>query len=64
MARAVRYPRGAGPGVVPRVEMTALPIGKGSCSEEEEPVEQLRDPASVGLHRPQGGEESTPRSTK
>ena len=26
---AVRYPRGSGPGVEPRKEMTALPIGKG-----------------------------------
>jgi 1-deoxy-D-xylulose-5-phosphate synthase len=26
---AVRYPRGGGPGVVPRDEMTALPIGRG-----------------------------------
>jgi 1-deoxy-D-xylulose-5-phosphate synthase len=25
----VRYPRGSGPGVEPRKEMTALPIGKG-----------------------------------
>ena len=27
---AVRYPRGSGPGVEPRKEMTALPIGKGA----------------------------------
>src|SRR5690606_21047011 len=26
---AVRYPRGGGPGVVPRKDMEALPIGKG-----------------------------------
>jgi 1-deoxy-D-xylulose-5-phosphate synthase len=26
---AVRYPRGSGPGVAPRKEMTALPIGRG-----------------------------------
>jgi 1-deoxy-D-xylulose-5-phosphate synthase len=26
---AVRYPRGSGPGVPPRTEMTALPVGKG-----------------------------------
>ena len=31
---AVRYPRGAGPGVVPCAEMTALPIGKGEIRRE------------------------------
>jgi 1-deoxy-D-xylulose-5-phosphate synthase len=31
---AVRYPRGSGPGVVPRTEMRALPIGKGEIRRE------------------------------
>jgi len=31
---AVRYPRGSGPGVVPRAEMTALPLGKGELRRE------------------------------
>ena len=31
---AVRYPRGAGPGVEPRHEMTAMPIGKGVLRRE------------------------------
>jgi len=31
---AVRYPRGAGPGVVPRAEMKALPLGRGEIRRE------------------------------
>ncbi len=31
---AVRYPRGAGPGVVPRADMAALPVGKGVIRRE------------------------------
>jgi 1-deoxy-D-xylulose-5-phosphate synthase len=31
---AVRYPRGSGPGVVPRAEMTALPVGRGEIRRE------------------------------
>jgi 1-deoxy-D-xylulose-5-phosphate synthase len=31
---AVRYPRGAGPGVAPRVEMKALPVGRGEIRRE------------------------------
>jgi 1-deoxy-D-xylulose-5-phosphate synthase len=31
---AVRYPRGAGPGVAPCAEMTALPVGKGELRRE------------------------------
>jgi 1-deoxy-D-xylulose-5-phosphate synthase len=31
---AVRYPRGTGPGVAPRAEMTALPVGKGEIRRE------------------------------
>jgi len=31
---AVRYPRGAGPGVVPRAEMAALPVGCGEVRRE------------------------------
>ena len=31
---AVRYPRGSGPGVAPRAEMTALPIGRGVVRRE------------------------------
>jgi 1-deoxy-D-xylulose-5-phosphate synthase len=31
---AVRYPRGTGPGVAPRAEMKALPVGKGEVRRE------------------------------
>jgi 1-deoxy-D-xylulose-5-phosphate synthase len=31
---AVRYPRGAGPGVAPRAEMKALPLGRGEIRRE------------------------------
>jgi 1-deoxy-D-xylulose-5-phosphate synthase len=31
---AVRYPRGSGPGVVPRAEMKALPLGRGEIRRE------------------------------
>jgi 1-deoxy-D-xylulose-5-phosphate synthase len=31
---AVRYPRGTGPGVVPRAEMKALPLGRGEIRRE------------------------------
>jgi 1-deoxy-D-xylulose-5-phosphate synthase len=31
---AIRYPRGAGPGVVPASEMTALPVGSGEIRRE------------------------------
>ena len=39
---AVRYPRGAGPGVAPEKEMTALPVGKGLMVREVKGYEAKR----------------------
>jgi 1-deoxy-D-xylulose-5-phosphate synthase len=45
---AVRYPRGAGPGVTPQMEMTALPLGKGEIRRHGKQVAILSFGALLG----------------